>query len=135
MRRRNIVVSAVVVVVVLALISSRGSGSSGPYVPNPTEAHLAAVLAGNVKDLYATDDWYVTLQQVAGLPNIEVVASTAFVFTRIANTDLGKANALTICHNVAAVTNDPDTAQPLGIRHVKVDGGSGNDELASCDPP
>lgn len=128
----------------VALVLALAACSSGSA--DASAAHVAAILASNVKDSYAADDWYQTLQLLdaagkvtsdpkTGVPNIEVVATTAFVFTGIANNDLGKSNAETICHAVAAVTNDPNTAAPLGIRHVKVDGGSGNDELAACDVP
>ncbi|GAC1673870.1 MAG: hypothetical protein NVS9B8_16490 [Candidatus Limnocylindrales bacterium] len=127
-----------VVVLATALVALAAVGTAvAPKEDTAAEARLAATLAGNVKDAFGTDDWYPVLRQSGGLPSIQVVAATAFVFTRIDSTALGKSNAVPICHNVAAVTNDPNTAAPLGIRHVKVEGGpgQGNEELASCDVP
>ncbi len=103
-------------------------GACSSIVQSPNESVSAAMLAAKVKDAYAGADWYPTLQQAADLPNVQTVTSTAFVFTNIANTDLGKASALRICHDVAAVTSETPW-----IRRVKVEAGQA--ELASCDVP
>jgi hypothetical protein len=69
-------------------------------------------------------------------PNVQAYGSTLFVFTRIANTDLGKQSATDLCHLIAANDHNGDTAARIAnINHVKVDGGSGGEELASCDTP
>lgn len=125
-------------ILAIAVLALGGCAASGAAPESTGDAHAAQVLASNVRDFYNTNHWYVALQfpdGPAGLPNVQVVASTAFVFTKIAVTDTGKSEAIAICHSVVAVAKDPDTAQPLGIRHVKVDGGSGNEELAACDTP
>jgi hypothetical protein len=131
MSRRNMLVGVGAVVLVVIWIT-------GPGKPGPTraEAHMAAVLAANVKDAYAGDDWYPALLQAAGVLNVQVDANTAFVFTSLADTDLGTSTATTICQDVAAVIDDPSAGRKLRIYHLKVYGGSsGHAQLASCDEP
>jgi hypothetical protein len=134
MSGRNMIVGVCAVLALLVVIWT----TVGPGKPAATaaEARTAAVLVANVKDAYGTDDWYPTLQQTGGLPNIQVDAGTAFVFTNIADTDLGKSTAITICQDVAAVTINPNTGAKLRLDHVKVYGGSsGHVQLANCDQP
>jgi hypothetical protein len=133
MIRRNLRVGVGAVVIVLIVIWATGPGRP---TATASEAHMAAVLAANVTDAYATDEWYPAIQESAGLLNIQVDANTAYVFTNIADTEVGQAKATTICSAVAAVINDPSTGRKLRLYHLKVYGGpAGHDQLASCDEP
>ena len=58
---------------------------------------------------------------------------SAIIFTSIANTALGQSAATIICGDVAKADYDPNMVVTLGLSHFEVDGGSGNEKLASCD--
>ncbi len=135
---KRIVLVAVISVALVAVACNAGTSS-----PDPRDAQIAELLAGNVKDGYANDDWYPTLQQVNGLPNIQVSVDhcgdavppcgSAIIFTSIANTTLGQSSAAMICGAVAKADYKPNMSVTLGLEHFEVDGGSGQEKLATCD--
>ena len=123
-----------VVVVLLGAIA--GCSSSGAQSSDELQAQqqIKANIVGMCQDQEIED--CSILQGTPQDPNVQVYGSTAFVFTKIANTDLGKHNATDLCHLIAAADHNGDTAVRIAnFNHVKIDGGSGNDELASCDTP
>lgn len=117
--------------------------NAGVSSPDPRDARIATLLAGNVQDAYANEDWYPTLQLVNGLPNIQVIVDqcgdavppcgSAIIFTSNANTESGRSNATIICGDVAKADYNPNMVVTLGLEHFEVDGGSGNEKLATCD--
>jgi len=135
---KRIVLVAVVSVALVGVACNAGTSS-----PDPRDAQIAVLLAGNVQDEYANEDWYPTLRQVNGLPNIQVIVDhcgdavppcgSAIIFTSIANTAPGQSNATIICRDVAKADYDPNMVVTLGLEHFEVDGGSGNEKLATCD--
>jgi hypothetical protein len=45
----------------------------------------------------------------------------------------GRSDATIICGDVMKADYQPNMVGALGLGHFEVDGGSGNEELASCD--
>ena len=135
---RQIVLAAVMSAALVAVACTAGTSS-----PDPRDARIAVLLAGNIQDEYGNDDWYPSLQLVNGLPNIQVTVDqcgdavppcgSAVIFTSIANTEVGQSNATIICGDVVKADYEPNMAVTLGLGHFEVDGGSGNETLASCD--
>ena len=129
-------VRAIVGVILIALVVIWTADGPGKPGPTRAEARTAAVLQANVMASHAAGDWYLTLQQVDGRPNIQIGDQTAFVFTTIPNSGPGKTTATTVCWAVAGDNIDPSTAHKLEVWHIKVYGGStGLEQLASCDEP
>jgi hypothetical protein len=135
---KRIVLGAVFSAALIAVGCTAGTSS-----PDPRDAQIAPLLAGNVQDEYGNDPWYPTLQRINGLPNIQVSVDhcgdavspcgSAIIFTSIANTVLGESSAATICVAVVKADYDPNMSVTLGLEHFEVDGGSGNEKLASCE--
>src|SRR5450631_3042437 len=117
---KRIVLVAVISAALVAAACNAGTSS-----PDPRDAQIAVLLAGNVQDEYGNDDWYPSLQQVNGLPNIQVIVDhcgdavppcgSAIIFTSLANSALGQSNATIICGDVAKADYNPNMVVTLGL--------------------
>ncbi|MGH2464713.1 MAG: hypothetical protein ACRDGI_04565 [Candidatus Limnocylindrales bacterium] len=135
---QRIVVVAVISTALVAVACNVGTSS-----PDPRDALIEPLLAGNVEDGYASEAWYPSLQRMNGLPNIRVSVDGcgdavppcggAIIFTSIPNTTSGQSSAAIICGDVVKADYGPNMSVTLGLGHFEVDGGSGNEKLASCD--
>jgi hypothetical protein len=135
---KRIALVAVISTALVAVACNAGASS-----PDPRDAQIAVLLAGNVQDEFGNDVWYPSLQLVNGLPNIQVSVDhcgdavspcgSAIIFTSLANTPVGQSSATIICGDVVKADYDPNMIVTLGLGHFEVDAGSGNEELASCD--
>ena len=111
--------------------------------PDPRDAQIAVLLAGNLQDQFGNEAWYPSLQRVNGLPNVQVSVDhcgdavppcgSAIIFTSLAQTALDQSTAAIICGDVVKADYEPNMVVTLGLGHFEVDGGSGSDKLASCD--
>jgi hypothetical protein len=135
---RRIVLGAVLAAALLGIGCNAGTSS-----PDPRDAQIATLLAGNVQDKYANDAWYPTLQLVNDLPRIQVSVDgcgdavspcgSAIIFTSIPNSSVGQSSASIVCAAVVNADYQPNMSVTLGLGHFEVDGGSGNEKLAACD--
>jgi len=135
--KRNVLVG-VLSAALVAVACNAGTSS-----PDPRDAQIAALLAGNVQDEFGNDAWYPTLQRVNGLPTIQVSVDqcgdavppcgSAVIFTSIPNNASGQSSAAIICGAVAKADYNPNMTVTLGLEHFEVEGGSGSEKLATCD--
>ena len=133
----------IVLVGVIGAALVAGACTAGTSSPDPRDAQIAPLLAGNLQDEYANEAWYPTLQRVNGLPNIKVSVDhcgdavppcgSAIIFTSIPNTALGQSSAAIVCGAVVKADYQPNMSVTLGLGHFEVDGGSGNEKRATCD--
>ncbi|HEY8869173.1 MAG TPA: hypothetical protein VIM30_07250 [Candidatus Limnocylindrales bacterium] len=108
------------------------SRTAGPVVPaaqGPSDTQLTATMIGNIKALSGSA-WYGSLHLNGTDPDVSVSSGVLFVATLLPQDDT--TDGASICHSVAAITNDPDTAKPLGILSVVVI--SGGKKIADCRP-
>jgi hypothetical protein len=121
--------AAVLVLVVIGSLLG-GSGGSSPSRVTGSDDQLTAIMRANIIDLYSTSDWYPALRQDPDGLDLGVRDGIVIVATLLPSDDVATADR--ICRAVAAVTNDPDTAAPLGISGVVVI--SGAQKVADCRP-
>jgi hypothetical protein len=102
-----------------------------PAGSNLTDAQKKSAMLANIADLYSESSWYPYLLTDGKNLDIAVNGKLLIVATRLSQADT--ATAARICSSIAAITNDSDTAQPLGISSVVVI--SGGKQIAQCAPP
>lgn len=132
MSRKKIALGAVVIVIVIAAIAAGSNSTStagASPTPNASDTQLAGVLSQNILDEFGSDtDWYPMVSLNANnKPDVAVRGDVAYVVLRPSATASQIAIA---CTSVLAVTNDPNTAQPLGITTVVV--GQSNQTVKTC---
>jgi hypothetical protein len=115
---------------VLVLAVAFGLFGCQPAAPARSDADLTAVMLSNVAELDTANTWYPLLLTDGTHLDLGVKNGVLIVATLLSQTDT--ADAAIICSNIAAETNDPDTAKPLGISGVVII--SGGKQIADCAP-
>jgi hypothetical protein len=108
---KRIVLVAFISAALVAVACTAGTSS-----PDPRDAQIAPLLAGNVHCGDAVSP-----------------CGSAIIFTSIPNTPLGQSSAAIICGDVVKADYNPNMVVTLGLEQFEVDGGSGNEKLATCD--
>jgi hypothetical protein len=113
---------------ILAGCAAQTSTPGAAAAPKRTDAELTSAMLGNIAYSYATSDWYPYL--LTDGTNLDLNVTDQFLVVATLLTDATQ--AASICSSIAAITNDSETAQPLGISGVDII--SGGKKLAGCKP-
>jgi hypothetical protein len=130
----------IVLVIVLGLAGIRAIAVYGdrtvtpaalpPGVAPARDATLTAIMRANIAE-FSDASWYSSLHLDGGSPDVAVKDGLLIVATILAPDDIAAASQ--ICHTVAAMTHDPNTASQLPINAVVVI--SGGQKVTDCRPP
>lgn len=108
---------AILAIALLALTGCSSHAGDSPAIDSAVDPHAADKLGANLAN-FSDSDWYPALTMKDGKPWIEIDGTIAFV--HFAPRMDGAPLAEDACHLIAAVTNDGDTAKPLGITSVVI---------------
>jgi hypothetical protein len=130
----------IILVVVLGLAGIRAIAVYGDRTATPatlpsgvapaSDATLTVIMRGNIAE-FSDSPWYGSLHLDGGSPDVAVKDGLLIVATVLAPDDIAAASQ--ICHTVAAMTHDPNTASQLPINGVVVI--SGGQKVTDCRPP
>jgi hypothetical protein len=124
-----IIVIGLVVFAAYQLTKQPASPATPAPAQSASDATIKAAMIGNLRDQSAST-WYAAIHLDNGLPDIAVTGGVLIVATLLEPTAI--AAATSVCHSIAAFTNDSNTAAPLGVKQVTII--SGGQRLVDCKP-
>jgi hypothetical protein len=113
-----------VLVVLMVTGCAARTGTPGP--PSTSDAQIEAAMAQNIADFPSISA--MVHHNPDGQPDIAVRDAILIVAVLVPQGPL----ADQLCRSIAAITNNPNTAKPLGVRAITLI--AGKDALANCRP-
>ena len=102
--------------------------------------HRISILEPRIHEIYCDTepiaDWCAKLQQDSGVfiiqPNGD---SSVYIHSKMKDSAKNRKLAMKACRSIAAIARDPETAEPLSIRHYQVWDRTESVKLADCNFP